>query len=163
MAETGYPRSMRKLRLLAVLAPLTLVAPSAPAQHGPVDFDKGDLTIETHAGPKKFTVELATDEPHRAQGLMYRRRMAADAGMLFIYPHEQPMAMWMKDTVLPLDMVFIAADGRIRNIQERAVPNSLAVIPSDGPVKAALELNAGTVERLGIKPGDRVTAKALDE
>ena len=154
---------MRTLRSIAALAASLLMALPAQAEHSFVSFAKGELTIETAQGAKKFAVELATDEAQRAQGLSYRMRLGPDAGMLFIYQHEQPMAMWMKDTILPLDMVFIGADGRIRNIQQRAVPNSLAIIPSDGPVKAALELNAGTVERLGIKPGDRVTAAALEE
>jgi uncharacterized membrane protein (UPF0127 family) len=141
---------------------MLLIALPALAQHNLVAFDKGDLTIQTQAGPQKFTVEVAADEAQRGQGLMFRRRIAADAGMLFLYPHEQVVTLWMKDTMVPLDMLFIGADGRIRNIQERAVPQSPAIIPSDGPVKAALELNAGTVDRLGIKPGDRVTGPALD-
>jgi uncharacterized membrane protein (UPF0127 family) len=159
---TGYRKAMLALRPLVPLASMLLIALPALAQHNLVAFDKGDLTIQTQAGPQKFTVELAADEAQRGQGLTFRRRVAADAGMLFLYPHEQVVTLWMKDTMVPLDMLFIGADGRIRNIQERAVPQSPSIIPSDGPVKAALELNAGTVDRLGIKPGDRVTGPSLD-
>jgi uncharacterized membrane protein (UPF0127 family) len=160
--ETGYRKVMRALRPLAPLASMLLIALPALAQHNLVAFDKGDLTIQTQAGPQKFSVDLAADEAQRGQGLTFRSRIAANAGMLFLYPHEQVVTLWMKDTMVPLDMLFIGADGRIRNIRERAVPQSPAIIPSDGPVKAALELNAGTVNRLGIKPGDRVTGPALD-
>jgi uncharacterized protein len=154
---------MQTLRSLTVLTGMVLVGLPALAAQQFASFAKGDLTIQTAAGPQKFTIELATDEAQREQGLMYRTRMPADAGMLFIYPHEQPVAMWMKNTNLPLDMLFITADGHIRSISERAVPQSLAIIPSEGPVKAALELNAGTVERLGIKLGDTVSATGLGE
>jgi uncharacterized membrane protein (UPF0127 family) len=154
---------MHALRSLIVLTGMLLVAPAAPAQQRLVSFGKGELSIQTMAGPQKFAVEIAIDDAQREQGLMYRTRMPADAGMLFIYPQAQAVAMWMKNTLMPLDMVFISTDGRIRNIRERAVPQSLAIVPSDGPVKAALELNAGTVERLGIKPGDKVTGTGLDE
>jgi len=154
---------MHAHRSLMALTGLVFIALPALAAQQFASFGKGELTIQTAAGPQKFAIELATDDVQREQGLMYRTRMAADAGMLFIYPHEQPVAMWMKNTNLPLDMLFIAADGHIRNISERAVPQSLTVISSEGAVKAALELNAGTVERLGIKPGDGVTATGLGE
>jgi uncharacterized membrane protein (UPF0127 family) len=154
---------MHMLRSLLALLGLILLVQPAPAQQPLQTFSKGELTIETASGPKKFTIELATTEQQREQGLMYRTRMAADAGMLFIYPGEQPIAMWMKNTYIPLDMVFIGADGTIRNIQERAVPQSLATIASDGLAKATLELNGGIVDKLGIKPGDKVIATGLNQ
>jgi uncharacterized membrane protein (UPF0127 family) len=152
---------MHKIIAALALTTMLLVAAPAPAQRNFVTFDKGDVTIQTGAGPQKFTVELATDEVRRAQGLAYRQRMAADAGMLFVYPHPQQATMWMKDMFIPLDVVFIGPDDRIANIRERAVPQSQAIIPSDGPVKAVLELNAGTVSRLGLKRGDQVAAPSL--
>ena len=154
---------MHALRSLLALFGLVLLVQPAPAQQPLQSFSKGELTIETAAGPKKFTIELATTELQREQGLMYRTRMAANAGMLFIYPSVQPIAMWMKNTYIPLDMVFIAADGTIQNIQERAVPQSLATVASTGLAKAALELNGGVVEQLGIKPGDKVIATGLNQ
>ena len=87
---------------------------------------------------------------------MFRRELAPDAGMLFDFKEVEPVAMWMKDTYLPLDMLFIARDGRIVHIAERTVPFSLATISSGEPVLAVLELNSGTASRLKIKPGDRV-------
>jgi hypothetical protein len=82
--------------------------------------------------------------------------MAADAGMLFDFKQDQLIAMWMRNTRLPLDMLFIARDGRIVNVRERTVPFSEESIYSSGPVRAVLELNGGSAQRLGLKPGDRV-------
>ncbi len=119
-------------------------------------FEKSELVIVTSAGPKTFQIEIAKSPRQQAQGLMFRRTMAADAGMLFPYASPQRMAFWMKNTYIPLDLLFIAADGRIESIQQRAVPHSLEPIRSRGKVLAVLELNGGTVSRLNIKPGDRV-------
>jgi uncharacterized membrane protein (UPF0127 family) len=93
---------------------------------------------------------------------MYRRRMARDAGMLFLYKRSAPVQMWMKNTLIPLDMIFIAADGRIVTITERAVPRSLETISSGVPVIAVLELNGGTVSRLKIAVGDRIFHPAFE-
>ncbi len=81
--------------------------------------------------------------------------------MLFLYDPPQPVAMWMMNTLIPLDMLFIGADGRIINIRERAVPGSTATIESAGPARAVLELNGGTAARLKLKPGDRVRHKEI--
>jgi uncharacterized membrane protein (UPF0127 family) len=116
-----------------------------------------DLVIVSAGGPHAFKVELATTDTEKAQGLMYRRELAPDAGMLFdMGPGEHEATFWMKNTFIPLDMLFIRADGSIQNIAERTVPQSLATVPSDGPVRAVLEVNGGTAARLGIKPGDKV-------
>jgi uncharacterized membrane protein (UPF0127 family) len=120
------------------------------------DPQREPLTIRTSAGAHDFRVELATTNDQQATGLMYRRKMAADAGMLFVYPSDAPVSMWMKNTFIPLDMFFIGSDGRITHIAERTVPQSIELIGSNGPVRAVLELNGGTASRLGIKPGDRV-------
>jgi uncharacterized protein len=87
---------------------------------------------------------------------MFRQSLPADAGMLFDFGETRPVAFWMKNTLIPLDMLFIAADGGIADIHERAVPRSEATIEARVPVRAVLELNGGTVARLGIKRGDRV-------
>lgn len=124
--------------------------------------DLTPLTIQTAAGASlAFRVELARTEAERELGLMYREKLAPDAGMLFLYPSERPVAFWMKNTLIPLDMIFIKRDGTILSIAERTVPLSEASIPSAGPVAAVLELNGGTVSHLGIKPGDRVQCEAL--
>jgi len=119
------------------------------------------LTIDTAAGPQRFSVEVASTPDQMALGLMFRRSLAPDAGMLFVYGSERPVAFWMKNTVIPLDMLFIGADGHIRRIAERTVPLSETPISSVDPVSAVLELNGGTAERLGIKPGDVVHHAAL--
>lgn len=131
------------------------------AQGGLVAFEKGEIAIHSGGKAHTFKVEVATNARQQAQGLMFRRSMAPDAGMLFVYPREERIAMWMKNTFIPLDMVFIARGGRIAKIAERTVPMSEATISSDVPVMAVLELNAGTASRLGLKPGDRVTSPAL--
>jgi uncharacterized protein len=119
------------------------------------------LTIDSGQGAETFSVELATTPDQMQVGLMFRQDLAPDAGMLFVYPSEQQVAFWMKNTVIPLDMLFIAGDGKIRRIVERTIPLSTAVIPSVDEVRAVLEVNGGTVARLGIKPGDVVHAAAL--
>ncbi|MGH1589210.1 DUF192 domain-containing protein [Methylobacterium phyllosphaerae] len=114
------------------------------------------LTIVTKSGPKRFDVEVMHDDAARSRGLMFRRHMAADHGMLFDFERDQPVTMWMKNTYLPLDMVFIRADGTISRIAAETEPLSTAIIASGGPVLAVLELNAGTAAKLGIAPGDRI-------
>lgn len=136
----------------------------APAEsHGGLEtFERGSLTIETAAGETHaFTVELAHTPAQMAQGLMYRRALPRDAGMLFLYGRDIMATMWMKNTLIPLDMLFITREGRIANIAERTVPQSLRTISADRPVAAVLELNGGTAARLGIKEGDRVVHPAF--
>jgi len=157
---------MRRISFLAaiVAAALVLVPALGRAQQQLLNnFKHGELTITGAGGSHKFQIELATDNAQREQGLMFRQSMAPDAGMLFIYDSAQPVAMWMENTYIPLDMLFIAADGHIVNIRQRAVPHSQENILSDGPVKAVLELNGGTVSRLDIKPGDMVAGSGLGQ
>lgn len=134
---------------LAVLLALAVVGGARAGAPTPLLIEAGG---RTHA----FQVELAATEKERRLGLMFRRKLAADAGMLFDYVRAQPVTMWMKNTYIPLDMLFIAADGRVVNIARRTVPHSLRSIPSEGRVRAVLEVNAGTADRLGIAPGARV-------
>lgn len=132
-------------------------AGSAWAQSALARFEKSTLTIETASGQShRFEVELALTPRQHAQGLMHRRDLEADAGMLFIYRRDRQVSMWMKNTLIPLDMLFLARDGRIVKVAERTVPMSLRTISSDGSVAAVLELNGGTADRLGISAGDRV-------
>jgi hypothetical protein len=115
------------------------------------------LSIATQGGQKQtFKVEVARNDADRAQGLMFRRSMPADQGMLFDFARVEPVSMWMQNTYLPLDMLFIRADGTIARIAANTEPLSTRTIPSGEPVLAVLELNAGTAAKLGIKPGDRV-------
>jgi uncharacterized membrane protein (UPF0127 family) len=119
-------------------------------------FERSTLTIRTESGSHKFDVELAVTPEELSFGLMHRRSLAANAGMLFDYSRPQKVAMWMKNTLIPLDMVFIDATGTVAHISERAVPQSLRTISSRVLVRAVLELNGGTVARLKIKIGDRI-------
>lgn len=137
--------------LLATLA----VAPPVAAQPQPT-LPQSDLVIQTAKGPQRFRVELADNDQSRARGMMFRTSMAPDAGMLFDFRQEQMVSFWMRNTLLPLDMLFIKADGTILNIHQRAIPRDETGINSAGPVRAVLEVNGGTAARLGIKAGDRV-------
>jgi len=119
-------------------------------------FSKSKLVIETAKGKYPFDIELALTPAQMEQGLMFRRALAADAGMLFDYGDPQPIAMWMKNTLIPLDMIFIGRDGKVVDFRERAVPMSLDTIEPRVPVRAVLEVNAGTVSRLGLQVGDAV-------
>jgi len=143
-------------RLLLAFALAAAFAAPAAAQ-SPQRLAVSDLTIVAADGRRHvFKAELAATDEQRMVGLMYRRSMPADAGMLFDFERDAPVSMWMKNTFIPLDMLFIARDGRVVNIAQRTVPHSLASVSSEGPVRAVLELNGGTASRLGLKPGDRV-------
>ena len=152
----GIGLSRRALMMGAVLS-----AFSGAARAALVTFAKSKLVIATAKGQFPFDIELALTPEQMAQGLMYRRTLAADAGMLFDYGDPQPIAMWMKNTFIPLDMIFIAKDGKVVDFHERAVPMSLDTIESKVPAKAVMEVNAGTVARLGIQIGDTVRYAAF--
>lgn len=143
--------------LFCLLIVLTLPWAPALGQSGLAQFDRDEIVIETEAGAQhRFAVELATTPQQQAQGLMFRRELPPDAGMLFVYGPVRVVSMWMRNTVIPLDMLFIDEAGRIEKVVERTVPMSLKTISSDRPVKGVLELNGGTAARLGLAPGDRV-------
>ncbi len=126
-----------------------------------VNFSKETISIASKTKIHRFEVELALTPKQQMQGLMFRRKMGANVGMLFVHLRETPIKMWMKNTYLPLDMLFIARGGRVVKIAERTVPLSDQTIASGMPVIAVLELNSGTVSRLGIKLGDKVIATSL--
>jgi uncharacterized membrane protein (UPF0127 family) len=124
-------------------------------------FTSSEMTVLTAGGPQKFKIELALTDAQMEQGLMFRRTLAPDAGMLFDFKMPTNVTMWMKNTVLPLDMLFLDERGRIIDLHERAVPYSTDIIASKAPARYVIELNGGTVERLGIKRGDQVTSPYL--
>jgi uncharacterized membrane protein (UPF0127 family) len=144
----------RTLLLSCVVTAANLFVFSANAQLQ--RFATSELTIVSSTGPHHFAVEVAETPAQMQQGLMFRRTMAADAGMLFDYKIPTVATMWMRNTLIPLDMLFVDAQGRIVNIRERAVPESLDVIAAAAPVRAVIELNGGTAARLGIASGDQV-------
>lgn len=114
------------------------------------------LEIVTKSGVQVFSVEMATTDEEKQTGLMYRKELADGKGMLFDFNPEQEVSMWMKNTYVPLDMIFIRADGRILRIAENTEPLSTRIISSGGPARAVLEVVAGTAQKYGIRPGDRV-------
>jgi uncharacterized membrane protein (UPF0127 family) len=114
------------------------------------------LVVHTATGDYGFTVEVVDTQAARNKGLMFRQSLAKDAGMLFDFKQEQQTAFWMQNTFIPLDMIFIAADGTIRHIHSNAVPLSTDTIPSQFPVRGVLEINGGSAKLLGLKPGDKV-------
>ncbi len=136
-------------------APLALGA--ADTSHAQPELPREKLTIITHDGKRYvFNVEMAKTADQQTVGLMFRTHVADDAGMLFDWGIPRESQMWMKNTLVPLDMVFINEDGSIRTIAENTVPKSLAVIASHGPVRATLELAGGVTEKDDIRVGDRV-------
>lgn len=126
-------------------------------------FDQGRLVIDGTAGRFEFQVELALTPPQRARGLMFRESLADDHGMLFDFGAPQPVAMWMRNTYISLDMVFIRANGVIAKITRDAQPLSDTVLDSGEPVRAVLELKGGVTAKLGIQPGDRVVHPLFKE
>ncbi|MCS6877447.1 MAG: DUF192 domain-containing protein [Geminicoccaceae bacterium] len=114
------------------------------------------LQILTRRGIEQFLVELVATPEELARGLMFRTELPERQGMLFDFGTEQPVFFWMRNTFIPLDMLFIGADGVIRHLHENAVPLSEEIIPSRYPVRAVLEINGGLARRLGIRAGDRV-------
>lgn len=114
------------------------------------------LEIVTKSGVHVFAVEMAKTEEERAKGLMYRKELPEGRGMLFDFSPEQNVSMWMKNTFISLDMIFIRSDGRILRIAENTEPQSEKIISSGGPAKGVLEVIGGTARKFGIAPGDRV-------
>ncbi len=135
---------------LAAIA-FVLTAPAALAE-----LETSPLTIESSNGVHAFTVEIADEPEEITTGLMNRESMDPDAGMLFDFGQPREAAMWMKNTLIPLDMLFMAPDGQVIAIARNTVPGSLRTITPGVPVKAVLELNGGRAEELGIEPGDEV-------
>lgn len=143
---------MPLIRLIGLIA----LAFLALAAHAIAGAELSKLTFETSGGPRVFQVEVADTPEQREVGLMYRRSMPDDHGMLFDFGRPQEISMWMQNTYVSLDMVFVGGDGRVSRIAERTEPLSTRVIPSLGPARYVVELVAGAAERMGLKPGDKV-------
>ena len=121
------------------------------------------LTIDTASGPHRFKVEVMRTDSERERGLMYRKTMARDRGMLFEYQSEQPVTFWMHNTYLPLDLIFIGKDGRVVNVARDAKPMDDSLIPSAGPALGVLELDAGMAKTIDLKAGDIVHHKMFGD
>jgi uncharacterized membrane protein (UPF0127 family) len=158
MAMVRLDRRMMLCLAAALLAAGVLRSAWTNAAQGEpmiLPVDPVPLVAVTGSGERTFKVEIADKPAERAAGLMFREHMAADHGMLFVFEATQPVGFWMKNTILPLDLIFISQDGRIRAIR-RGEPFSEATISPDEPVRFVLELNAGTAAREGIAEGDLV-------
>ena len=142
------------VRIWAAVVFVAFVSASAgaPALGGELD----SLEIVTATGRHVFQVEIANNDATREHGLMDRRYMAPDHGMLFAFDREEPVSFWMKNTYIPLDMIFIAPSGVVTHIAANAEPLSERVVPSGGPSIAVLELNGGMAASIGLKVGDKV-------
>ena len=143
----GFARNL--LIAGALLAGLYAVGPASAA-------DPRTLEIASKTGVHAFAVEMATTDAERAQGLMNRKELPEGQGMLFDFQRDQEVGFWMKNTYIPLDMIFIRSDGRIMRIAENTEPLSEKIVPSNSPVRGVLEVSAGTARKLGIAVGDRV-------
>ena len=150
-------RAVSRQRLIVIVALWLAVAPTAYAA------DVQTLEIVGKSGVQVFTVEVMRTPDERAKGLMYRRELPEGRGMLFDFSPEQNVSMWMKNTYISLDMIFIRADGRILRIAENTTPESEAIIPAGGPVRGVLEVIAGTAKKYGIAPGDKVAHPLFDK
>lgn len=137
------------LRRAAVVIAMSVVAlPLAACS------DEGKLVLNTSTGAYTFNVEVVDTNESRAQGLMYRTELADDAGMLFDFKEQREVSFWMRNTFIPLDMIFIDAQGVVKNIHVNAIPHDVTGIPSEGPVQFVLEIPGGRSEEIGLKVGD---------
>jgi len=147
-------------RVLAALSAAALVVLGPAGSLSAKDFQP--LEIVSKSGVHTFAVEMALSPEEQAKGLMFRRELPEGEGMLFDFHLEQPASFWMKNTYVSLDMIFIRGDGTILKIAENTVPLSEALVQSGGPVRAVLEVVAGTARKLGIVPGDRVAHRIFN-
>ncbi len=140
---------------------VALAALGFAATPAPQALPHSTVAVDTPNGAVRFNVEVAEDNASQMRGLMYRTHLAADAGMFFDFHDDHLRAFWMKNTVLPLDMLFIRADGTISSIAANATPYSVKAITSSEPVRAVLEINGGRAAALDIKPGEKVHSVAF--
>lgn len=155
-------RSLRAASGLALAALIGAFAPGA-AMAGPLACDPDSVKLLTAGGARLFHVEIADEPGEQARGLMYRPQLAEDAGMLFVFDRPRPAAFWMRNTMVPLDMIFLDARGQVDSVAERRDTYSERVSQSQGPVRAVLEINAGLAHALGIGPGTQAVHPVFTE
>jgi uncharacterized protein len=157
--STPRPHRLALAIVAALVISAALATPAWARSDGLLElasFPRSTVTVHAATSGHVFRVWLADTPERQSQGLMFVRDLPADEGMLFVNPSLRPMSMWMKNTFIPLDMLFIDARGRVLRIFERTVPQSLEALGHDAPVKAVLELRGGEAQRRGLKVGDRV-------
>jgi uncharacterized membrane protein (UPF0127 family) len=150
-----------KMKARSIIAAVLFLLGGATACAEQVESDT-PVIIESANGNHAFTVELALTDEDRAKGLMYRTELAPDRGMLFVFEDSAPRAFWMRNTLIPLDMIFIRADGRVLNIVKRARPKNDTPRQSVGNAVAVLEIAGGRADELGIKAGDHISHPLID-
>ncbi|MEC9432358.1 MAG: DUF192 domain-containing protein [Pseudomonadota bacterium] len=150
-----------RLALAGAMAAIFAAGAPGQAAAGPCREDQIDL--RGPQGAARFVVEIADDDEERARGLMFREEMAASHGMLFLFDPPRPVAFWMRNTPLPLDLIFMDAAGRVLNVIADATPFSEEHLPSDGVTRAVLEVNAGLAARYGIGPGTQARHPGFGE
>ena len=121
----------------------------------------GEVTVQTRQGPLTFFVEVAATPGERSRGLMFRKELAKDHGMLFVFDQTRPVSFWMDNTPIPLDLLFVDDQGAVVTVRENAVPYSQDLIPSGGPVRYVLEIPGGSAERRGIRVGDQLRSDLI--
>ena len=153
---------MNRRRLVTDVLAVLIIGPVAVAAFKcrkaptpPAEPTSGD-TVRMPIGAETFTLEIADDDHEQQWGLMARESMPADRGMIFVFPNEAPRAFWMKNTLIPLDILYVDASGRVISIKQMK-PQDLTSVPSDGPAMYAIELNQGAAERIGVRAGDVLT------
>jgi uncharacterized membrane protein (UPF0127 family) len=145
----------RKLYIASEMFFLLICPPAHVAiaqSHEPTDR----LLVITATGKHSFTLEIAKTNEERAKGLMFRKSMPNDHGMLFIFHDERPISMWMKNTVIPLDMIFVSQEGVVTSIIADTTPLSEEIITSERPAQAVIEVNAGVAQKIGLAAGDQI-------
>ena len=150
--------------LFCILGGVACAATPAGGEFRPAqlrDFARDTLTVQRSEGRDQFHIWVAETNAQHQQGLMWIQQLPADYGMLFVLPETRPMSMWMKNTYVPLDMLFFDSRGRITHIHERAVPQSEAIIDSGGNVAGVVEFLGGEARRRGIQVGDRILSPRL--
>jgi uncharacterized membrane protein (UPF0127 family) len=155
----GWAQRLGRAAVLGLLVSLLMLAGRAPG----VGADLDTLEIVSKTGVHPFAVELAVSDEQREHGLMFRRELPEGRGMLFKFEPDQVVTMWMHNTYIPLDMIFIRGDGRILRIAENTTPQSDRIISSGGAARGVLEVIAGTARKLGLAPGDRVAHPWFDQ
>jgi uncharacterized membrane protein (UPF0127 family) len=150
-----FPKRLAFALLFLVMGPPALTA-QASIEGSSATRKLETVKVVTKSGDQTFMVEIANTPDQRARGLMFRTRLPERQGMLFDFGRDQEIRMWMKNTLIPLDMIFIQSDGRIHRIERNTEPGSLRPISSNGPVRAVLEMKAGTSKKYGVALGDRI-------
>lgn len=161
MFEVNGLKRLSKFAAFSMVS-LFLIFSISQTSWAQTNFPKGELSIKTQEALYDFDIELAIDDSHRQYGLMFRDSLPEMNGMLFVYDRRRKLSMWMKNTFISLDILFIDDDGKIINIEKSAQPRSLSLIRSDRAAKAVLELNGGLTDKLGINVGDEILHSTFD-